>query len=260
MMPTTTTTIQLTLIRIEGYGPWTMTLGNDREHELQMLQAKLYGDLQMQFSKRKGLVFFNRFDEMFAVTNGISAQEHLEILKLLSTAYDLDVSMSIGRGRTPYEAHLNAHAARGGETLDGKFRVYGSAATTAGDSQDTAQIMHVDVDGSTSDVSLKLSPYRVSSLIMNLYAKLTEAFIPKGALTFFLGGDNFMVVSNGVSRDDADALLSSVTEGMDIRLKCGIGRAKTAREAARLATEALDAVRDMRKTGKAAQVIELSCL
>ena len=33
--------IQLTIIKIIEYGPWTLTLGSDREHELQMLQADL---------------------------------------------------------------------------------------------------------------------------------------------------------------------------------------------------------------------------
>ena len=31
--------IQITIIKITGYGPWTLTLGSDREHEIQMLQA-----------------------------------------------------------------------------------------------------------------------------------------------------------------------------------------------------------------------------
>jgi GTP cyclohydrolase IIa len=82
----------------------------------------------------------------------------------------------------------------------------------------------------------------------------------KGALTFFLGGDNFMVVSNGVNRNEVDDVLGSVTDGMGIKLKCGVGRAKTAREAAKLATKALDAIREMRKSGKTEQVFELSCI
>jgi len=249
--------VQITIIRIEGYGPWTVTLGSDREHELQMLQSKLYSDLQMLFSKKNALVFFNRFDEMFAVTNGISTGEHIEILKRLSTAYELDISMSIGRGRTPYEAHLDAYKARSYGAPDTQFMVYG---IDANNTDDFVQIMHVDVDGSTSNVSSKLSPYEVSSLMAKLYAKLTEAFMVKGALTFFLGGDNFMVVSNGVSKSEVNDVLRSVTDGMDIKLKCGIGKARTAREAAKLATKALDAIRDMRKSGKIEQVFELSCI
>ncbi len=250
--------IQITLIRIENYGPWTLTLGSDREHVLQMLQSKLYGDLQMLFSKKNGLVFFNRFDEMFAVTNGMSIEDHLEVLKRLSAAYELEISVSIGRGETPYDAHLEAHRARSSSSLDTKFRVYGRDGDDS--ERDTVQIMHLDVDGSTSDVSSKLTPYQMSSLISKLYAKLSEAFMAKGSLTFFLGGDNFMVISNGVDRDGVSSLLDSVTDGMGIRLKCGIGRARTAREAAGLATEALDAIRYMRKTGRIESVLERSCL
>jgi len=249
--------VQITIIRIEGYGPWTLTLGSDREHELQILQSKLYGDLQMLLSKKDALVFFNRFDEMFAVTNGISAREHIEILKRLSTTYELDISMSIGRGNTSYEAHLDAHRARNNGAADTQFKVYG---TDANNGDDFVQIMHVDVDGSTSKVSSKLSPYEISSLMAKLHAKLSEAFMLKGALTFFLGGDNFMVISNGVTRDEANDVLGSVTNDMNIKLKCGIGRARTAREAAKLATKALDAIRDMRKSGKIEQVFELSCI
>ncbi|MGH9923007.1 MAG: GTP cyclohydrolase IIa, partial [Nitrososphaerales archaeon] len=130
----------------------------------------------------------------------------------------------------------------------------------ANNGDEFVQIMHVDVDGSTSKVSSKLSPYEISSLIAKLHTKLSEAFMTKGALTFFLGGDNFMVISNGVTRDEANDVLGLVTDGMNIKLKCGIGRARTAREAAKLATKALDAIRDMRKSGKIEQVFELSCI
>ena len=49
--------IQLTIMKITGYGPWTLTLGSDREHELQILQASLYQNVQKLFSEKNGLVF-----------------------------------------------------------------------------------------------------------------------------------------------------------------------------------------------------------
>ena len=52
--------IQITIIKITGYGPWTLTLGSDREHEIQMLQASLYLQIQKLFSEKNGLVFSNR--------------------------------------------------------------------------------------------------------------------------------------------------------------------------------------------------------
>ena len=45
--------IQLSILKITEYGPWTLTLGSDREHELQMLQASLYKKVQELFSAKK---------------------------------------------------------------------------------------------------------------------------------------------------------------------------------------------------------------
>ncbi len=245
--------IQLTLIRIEGYGPWTLTLGSDREHALQILQAKLYSDIQMLFSKNNGLVFFNRFDEMFAITNGIDVNKHKDILDAIKSSYDeLDITMAIGRGVTPYQAHLDAYNVRNLIDKVSSSHPYNT--------DSYVQMMHVDVDHFTSKISAKLSPYEISALIFDLYAKLSYQFMKHEALTFFLGGDNFMIPSNGISKEDALDVIERVAEELDIELKCGIGRAKTAREAASMATNALDTIRDMREEGRIEKVYELSCL
>ena len=73
--------IQLTIIKINEYGPWTLTLGSDREHELQMLQASLYKEVQKLFSEKNCLVFLNRSDEFFVVTNGLTLDDHIIIQK-----------------------------------------------------------------------------------------------------------------------------------------------------------------------------------
>ena len=45
-----------------------------------------------------------------------------------------------------------------------------------------------------------------------------------------------------------------------IALNCGIGTAKTAREAAKLATKSLDTIRELRDSGKNQQrILELTC-
>src|SRR5688572_18557085 len=135
--------IQLTIIRIEGYGPWTVTLGSDREAQLQMLQAKIYHDVQQLFSAKDSIVFFNRFDEYFAITNGLDADDHREMQHELAKIYkDLTMSMAIGAGKTAFEANLNAYRARKeGRMLDSNTRIFGSVHDA-----DVAQIMHIDVD------------------------------------------------------------------------------------------------------------------
>lgn len=248
--------IQLTIIRIEGYGPWTVTLGSDREAQLQMLQAKIYHDVQRLFSEKGGIVFFNRFDEYFAVTNGLDALDHKEVQRELAELYDdLKMSMAIGAGKTAFEASLNAYKARKeGKMLDNESRIFGNALEDA----DIAQIMHIDVDSSTR-VGDRLSPYEVTALVMKIYSRLAEEFLKHDSLAFFLGGDNFMIISNGVTREQADAVIKKVTAGIDIKLNCGIGIGKTGRRAAEGATKALDTIRDLRKEGKIQPIYEIRC-
>ena len=248
--------IQLTIIRIEGYGQWTLTLGSDREAQLQMLQARIYHDVQRLFSERESIVFFNRFDEYFAITNGLGVDDHLHIQHELTKLYDnMLMSMTIGAGKTAFEANLNAYRTRKEERmLDGNSRIFGSVQPQA----DVAQIMHIDID-SSAKVGNWLSPYELTALVMKIYSRLAEEFLKHDSLAFFLGGDNVMVISNGMSKEQADVVLKKVTAGNDIKLNCGIGIGKTGRRAAEAATKALDTIRDLREEGKIQTIYEIQC-
>lgn len=251
--------IQLTIIRIEGYGPWTLTLGSDREAQLQMLQARIYHDVQRLFSERDGIVFFNRFDEYFAITNGIDADDHLRIKNELASLYDnMSMSMTIGSGKNAFEANFNAYRTRkeGRKMLDdnNNSKIFGSINSHA----DIAQIMHIDID-SSAKVGNWLSPYELTAFVMKIYSRIAEDFLKHNSLAFFLGGDNIMVISNGMTKEQADEVLKKVTADNDIKLNCGIGLAKTGRKAAEAATKALDTIRDLRETGKIQSIYEIQC-
>ena len=175
--------IQLTIIRIEGYGQWTLTLGSDREAQLQMLQARIYHDVQRLFSERDSIVFFNRFDEYFAITNGLGVDDHLHIQHELTKLYNnMLMSMTIGAGKTAFEANLNAYRTRKeGRILDGNSRIFGNVQPQA----DIAQIMHIDID-SSAKVGNWLSPYELTALVMKIYSRLAEEFLKHDSLAFFL--------------------------------------------------------------------------
>lgn len=248
--------IQLTIIKITGYGPWTLTLGSDREHKLQMLQSSLYQEVQKLFSEKNCLVFSNRFDELFAITNGLSLKDHIEIQQQLSKLFNLDLSMTIGCGQSPFEANLQADEARKSKKiLDSEHNIFGFI---DGKTDQRIQIIHMDVDGSTS-ISATKSPYEISSLMFRLYSEMSEFFLRKNSLTFFMGGDNFMIVTPGNGKEDATKFLEAIKQGHGITLNCGIGTAKTAREAASLATKSLDTIRELRGSGKNQRVLELTC-
>lgn len=249
--------IQLTIVKITEYGPWTLTLGSDREHQLQMLQARLYGDIQKLFSEKDCLVFSNRFDEFFVITNGLTVNDHIVIQKKLRETSKLKLSMSIGYADNPFDANLKAYEGKKTPViLDEKNNIYGFV---DGVSDQHVTIMHLDVEDLTSQRTTK-SPYEISSIIFNLYAKMTEYFLQKKSLTFFMGGDNFMVVATNNAKEQVNEFLKMIKNELGITLNCGIGTGRTAREAVKLATKSLDTIREIRKSGKEKpQIYELSC-
>ena len=234
-------------MKITGYGPWTLTLGSDREHELQMLQASLYQKVQELFSKKNGLVFPNRSDEFFAVTNKISLDEHVEIQKELESKFEIKLSMSIGFGTSPFDANVLANESKKSKKLlNEKYSIFGSM---NGKEEQNVTIMHLDVD-SLSEKRKMISPYETSSLMFKLYSKMSDFFLQKSSLSFFMGGDNFMVISNSEHKENAQEFINVIKHEMDLILNCGIGSGSTARDAAKLATKSLDTIREIRDSGK----------
>ncbi len=248
--------IQITIIKITEYGPWTLTLGSDREHELQMLQAGLYKEIQKLFSEKNCIVFSNRFDEFFVVTNGLSLQDHIEIQKKMQQVSSLKLAMSIGYAETPFEANLKAYEGKKTPViLDSNHTIYGFI----NGKSDFVTIMHLDVENLTMRRKIE-SPYEISSIIFKLYSRMSEFFLQKKSLTFFMGGDNFMVVSAGKHKENAKEFLDIAKKEFGITLNCGIGTGRTAREAVKLATNSLDTIRKIRDSEKPKpEIYEMSC-
>ena len=258
-------TIQITIIKIEGYGPWTLKLGSDREGQLQIFQANLYSHLQKMFSDRDSIVYFNRFDELIAISNGISLEDHLAIEREISDVYkDLNISMSIGIGKTPFEANIAAYHSRNNNELvvNSKFvyadeevqSLYPNANQLPKDM--FTQILHLDIDNSTK-VSNVQSPFEITSRIMKIFANLIELFVEQKAMTFFVGGDNFMAISNTVTKEKALEIIDKIYRTENIKLNCGIGIARTGRKAVQAATLALDTIRNLRDQGIIRPIYEI---
>lgn len=248
--------IQLTIIKIIGYGPWTLTQGSDREHRLQMLQASMYGRLQDLFSQRGGLLFLNRSDEYFAITNGMGPGDHAGIQDKMRSEFEVRLAMSVGEGATPYGANLVAfEAKKGGRLADPARDIYGSYAQ----GPTRATVMHMDVEDLAGYRKAR-SPYDTSNMIFSLHARLSDFFLERKSLAFFLGGDNFMIISADGAAGAAQQCIDEMGAS-HITLNCGIGNAPTGRDAARLATKSLDTIREIRDSGRTDRpyTYELSC-
>ncbi len=249
--------IQLSILKISEYGPWTLTLGSDREHELQMLQASLYKEVQKLFSEKNCLVFLNRADEFFVVSNGLELEDHIQIQKSLEKLFDIRMTISIGYGDSPFEANLKAYEGKKNETiLNKEHNIFGFV---NGKSDFKVSIMHLDVDDLTSKRKTN-SPYEISSIIFEIFSKMSKFFLERNSLTFFMGGDNFMVIASDDAKNSVQNFIDIIKNDDKISLNCGIGNGVTSREAVKLATKSLDTIREIRDSGKEKpEVYELSC-
>ena len=249
--------IQLSILKITEYGPWTLTLGSDREHELQMLQASIYKEVQKLFSEKNCIVFLNRSDEFFVVSNGLDLDDHIQIQKILKKLFEVGLTISIGYGNSPFKANLKAYEGKKNKIiLNTEHNIFGFVYDGV-DSK--VSIMHLDVDNLTSKRKTD-SPYEITSIIFGLYSKMSKYFLEKNSLTFFMGGDNFMIISNDEAKQSVQDFINIVKNDDEILLNCGIGNANTGREAVKLATKSLDTIREIRDSGKEKpEVYELSC-
>jgi GTP cyclohydrolase IIa len=249
--------IQLSILKITEYGPWTLTLGSDREHELQMLQASIYKEVQKLFSEKNCIVFLNRSDEFFVVSNGLDLDDHIQVQKILKKLFEVGLTISIGYGNSPFQANLKAYEGKKNKIiLNTEYNIFGFV-YDGFDSK--VSIMHLDVDNLTSKRKTD-SPYEITSIIFGLYSKMSKYFLEKNSLTFFMGGDNFMIISNDEAKQSVQDFINIVKNDDKILLNCGIGNANTGREAVKLATKSLDTIREIRDSGKEKpEVYELSC-
>ncbi len=237
--------IQMTLIQIDNYGPWTVTPTPRTESDLQILQAELYADLQRQFATKQGLVFFMRFDNMLAVSNGLDVEDHRKIQKSIGNRYPVTVSMGIGAAKTPYNAQRKATRALqryGGAQSEDRKEVL--AIDELVDVENGfVQIAHIDINGITETLTDTMPAYDTSFVVNRVQHFLMKKLIKKGSLLFFIGGDNFMSPCNGLEPEGLLQIINEIEKEINVTLKAGIGKAPTAEKAANLADLALEEIR-----------------
>jgi GTP cyclohydrolase IIa len=237
--------VQLTVIRLYNYREWTHVLGEDREHKLQTYQADFYKTVQEVFSKRGGFVFPGRYDELFAITNGISIDEHRSIQFALSLSFPVDVVMFVSSDESPMKANENIFKLIKSVQYGTKERVFG----TAKKAREPIYVIHADIEGQTT-ISNTVTPFETSNLILSIYQKLSQFFMERNSLAFYMGGDNFIIISDCNARDHAKELVRYIEQSFGITMNCGIGKAGSARKAIELATTSLDSIREYRILGQ----------
>jgi GTP cyclohydrolase IIa len=242
------TDTQVTLIQIDNYGPWTVTPEPRREVDLQTLQSRLYADLSQLIGNREGYVFFTRFDNMVAVTNGIDTDAHALIQESVGNRYPVTVSLSIAADGSPAAA-LGAATDQlqdAGSAQDGGRTevLRGEPLNEAGRTDNDVQIAHFDVNDATGKYTDQLNEFDSFISIEQGYAELMQYMrTEEHSLSFFVGGDNIIAVCDTVSEPGYLDAIEHVRESVGVDLKVGVGLDRTAQAAGMAAKHALETCR-----------------
>ena len=238
--------IQVTLIQIDNFGPYTETLGDNREHKIQILLSEIFIELQKLFNTKNGIVFSASMDNLIAISNGFSIEDHQKILNEIESKFPVTVSMGIGAGKTPLEAEADASKA---------LRLKGSAQSSrrkvlgfnghAFPILDEILVAHVDINFYTRIATDKHAQYENLIKLNKTYLTLMEDFKKYGALCFFNGGDNFITICpDSLTSEDFQNIISSYEKRHDPwKIKIGLGRAQNVLEAISIANKGLHRIR-----------------
>ena len=234
---------QLTLIQIDNYGPWTVTPEPRREMDLQTMQSRLYADIAQFLGGRDGYVFFSRFDNMIAVTNGLGEASHKALQETIRNRYPVTISLGTGTADTPAvaldEATEQIQAAGSAQDESRTEVLAGSFLDTPADS--TLNIAHFDVNDATGKYTDQLNEFDSFIQIERGYASLMEHMREAhGALSFFVGGDNVIATCPELSAGEYQAAIEHVEADVGVELKVGVGRGTTPHEAGYAAKHALE--------------------
>ncbi len=243
------TNTQLTHVQIDNYGPWTVTPEPRREVDLQTLQSRLYADLSQLFGNRDGYVFFSRFDNMIAVSNGIGMDDHALIQESVANRYPVTMSLAVATADSPADALGTATELlqEAGSAQDAQRReiLRGSTLADAERTREDVQIAHFDVNNATEHYTDQLNEFDSFIEIEQGYAELMRYMREAhDSLSFFVGGDNVIAVCPGIDVPAYQDAIDHVREAVEVDLKVGVARGRTAAAAGMDAKYALEQCRD----------------
>lgn len=242
------TRTQITLVQIDNYGPWTVTPEPRREVDLQTLQSRLYADLCQQIGREGGYVFFTRFDNMIAVTNGLDRADHELIQESIANRYPVSVSMGIGNGASPRKALADATAVlqTAGSAQDHTRTGILGGETLAADERtgEDVQIAHFDVIDVTGTYTDRVDAFETFIAIEQGYAALMRhMYAEHDSLSFFVGGDNVIATCPGLPETSYEEAIAHVSGEVGVDLQVGVGRGASAHDAGMAAKHALEECR-----------------
>lgn len=221
--------IRLSIIEQIGYREWTESIGTDREWKIQETQARIYQETQKIATKYGGFVLPLRYDYMTIVSSNLTEDNEKDILEVVSSISPVAVRLSSDIGETPLESEFNAWS-HIYNIEPGKIGHFGNG-------KEYVVVSHIDLNGLTP-ITQKIGTFRTYTKMLEILDRINYIALENGGLAQYLGGDNILVLLPHKGFDDIVLKMISIDD-----LKAGIAVAGKAREAMKLAAEALHEIR-----------------
>ncbi len=245
--------VQITLIQLDNYGPWTVTPRPRRESDLQSLQADIYSDLSRAFGAHGCVAFYNRFDNVVAVSDGMDREDHRRIQQTIDNRYPVTVSLTISSAATPKQAVRTASELMQAEG-SAQDSTRESRLVYQGGSGEGVEIAHFDVEDATRRYTDEVDAFEANLRIQRTYTELAaEMWEEHSSTTYFVGGDNYISVTPGLEERDYRSVVDRVEGSTGTELRVGVGEASRPSDAGMKAKEGLEESRD---TGTAVEFVE----
>jgi GTP cyclohydrolase IIa len=240
--------LQVALVQIDDYGPWTTTPTPRRETDLQSLQASLFADFATFVGEHDGYAFYGRFDNMFAVANRPDPTAFARFQRLVRNQYPVTVSVGVGRAVTPAAAMgVASDRLQAARSAQNGQRTEALAIGDDGGQVETGPvtIAHFDVVDVTGSLTDRENALDVTRRIRRASLELETLLGTRhDCLTHFVGGDNVIAVCPTVPADAFQKAIDHVGAETGLELQVGVGHDRTAHAAGEEAKHALETCRE----------------
>jgi GTP cyclohydrolase IIa len=237
--------VQLSLVQLDNYGPWTVTPEPRRETDLQSLQSRLYADFAEFVGREDGYAFFDRFDNIVGVTNGIDRATHERFQEHVRNHYPVTASIGIGTGATPVEALgvATQKLQAAGSAQDPNRTEILAVEDTVDDGE--ATIAHFDIVDVTGTYTDARNAAETTLAVRRATLELAEYMHREhDSIARFVGGDNVIAVCPPLDRSAFDDARDAVRDATGVDLQVGVGTGRTAHGAGHRAKLALEECRE----------------
>jgi GTP cyclohydrolase IIa len=185
---------------------------------------------------------------MVTVTNGLDRDAHELIQESVGNRYPVTISFGIAVDPSPAvalgEATDYLQDAGSAQDADRTEIMRGAPLPDADRTDDDVHIAHFDVNDATGKYTDQLNEFDTFIQIEQGYASLMRYMRrAHDALSFFVGGDNIIAVCPSMTEAEYVDAIEHVREEVNVELKVGVGRARTAQAAGMSAKHALEECR-----------------